>query len=195
MNNTLSPFFSQLATTMQTHKSNISELVIEELAQASKGKIVKDSNTVSQCSALPIAFSQTNNDLLNELELVQADIHWADSGGALKSPLLQQHLAFSELVGPTGMVLSNKIRVGLFFQNKEVDYPNHRHAAEELYLVLSGSAQWIKETEPHATTKAPMNFIHHKSWESHAMLTRSEPLLALWCWAGDIDFKQYEMVN
>jgi len=180
MSNTLEPFFAATITALETHQSDISRLIRQQLNLASTGSIEKSPNSLPQCEALTTAFAQASNPLLTHLETIKETLHWADSGGA-------------ELVGPSGMVVNNHVRVGLFFQNSDVNYPNHHHAAEELYLVISGEAKWSKASEPAATLKQPLNFIHHKSWEMHAMQTQSEPLLALWCWAGNIDFSQYKM--
>jgi mannose-6-phosphate isomerase-like protein (cupin superfamily) len=62
-------------------------------------------------------------------------------------------------------------------------YPSHAHRAEELYLVLSGTADWQRGDEPFAARR-PGAVIIHASSEPHAMQTAQEPLLALYLWRG-----------
>ena len=42
--------------------------------------------------------------------------------------------SFSVIIGDSGLIPSTKIRMGLFLQNQNVDYPSHVHEAEELGL-------------------------------------------------------------
>jgi dimethylpropiothetin dethiomethylase len=85
-------------------------------------------------------------------------------------------------------------RVGLFLQGRHTAYPVHRHAAEELYLVLSGTACWQRGSQTPGLL-VPGTFIHHASWEAHAMTTVDDPLLAIWCWTGEIGFEHYEILT
>ncbi len=95
-----------------------------------------------------------------------------------------------EILGPDGMFADPDIRFGLLFQQARVDYPPHRHAAEELYLVLEGTAGWsVDGLEP--SPQPPGAFVHHAPWRTHAMQTGAEPLLAAWAWTGDIRASTY----
>ena len=49
---------------------------------------------------------------------------------------------YSLIIGDSGLFQSKKIRMGLFLQNPNVDYPSHAHEAEEYYLILSGHGSW-----------------------------------------------------
>ncbi len=65
----------------------------------------------------------------------------------------------------------------------EVTYPEHRHAPEELYVVLS-PGQWQQSRgdwhEPGAG-----GIVHNPPNVLHAMRSGSTPLLATWClWIG-----------
>ena len=53
-----------------------------------------------------------------------------------------KHLAVCEIIGPTGQITHDNIRAGLFFQDADILYPRRSHAAEEIYLPLSGLAAW-----------------------------------------------------
>ena len=89
---------------------------------------------------------------------------------------------YSLIIGDSGLVPSTNIRMGLFLQNKNVDYPSHAHDAEEYYLILSGHGSWQIGNSWYKAT--PGSIFHHQSGTSHRMITDSDPLLAIWIWTG-----------
>ena len=93
--------------------------------------------------------------------------------------------SYSEIIGDYGLVKSKNIRMGLFLQNQNVDYPSHAHEAEEYYLILSGHGSWQIGNIWHDAI--PGRIFHHQSEDSHRMITQSEPLLAIWIWTGAIE--------
>ena len=93
--------------------------------------------------------------------------------------------SFSVIIGDSGLVPSKKIRMGLFLQNQNVDYPPHAHEAEEFYLILSGYGSWQIGNSWYDAI--PGRIFHHQPGESHRMITESEPLLAIWIWTGLIE--------
>ena len=93
--------------------------------------------------------------------------------------------SFSEIIGDSGLVPSKKIRMGLFLQNPNVDYPSHAHEAEEYYLILSGQGSWQIGNSWYDAN--PGSIFHHHPEDSHRMITKSEPLLAIWIWTGAIE--------
>ena len=93
--------------------------------------------------------------------------------------------SFSVIFGDSGLVTSKKIRMGLFLQNQNVDYPSHAHDAEEFYLILSGHGSWQIGNSWYDAI--PGRIFHHQPGESHRMITESEPLLAIWIWTGLIE--------
>jgi hypothetical protein len=99
-------------------------------------------------------------------------------------PDLAANIAFAELIGPAAPLWSDKIRVGFTFMAPGIFYPLHDHPAVELYLVLSGHAQWTRGTM--TTSQDPGTTILHASMQPHAMQTTTEPLLALYLWTGEI---------
>lgn len=118
-----------------------------------------------------------------------AHITW--TGGVFKMPDgFAGRYAYVEIVGPDGMVLCPKLRFGLYLQSPDTYYPSHDHAAEELYLVIGGSARWQKDDGPFFEA-GPGSYIHHKPHQRHAMETTAEPLFALWIWTGDIRVETY----
>jgi len=93
--------------------------------------------------------------------------------------------SFSVIIGDSGLFPSTNIRIGLFLQNQNVDYPSHAHEAEEYYLILSGHGSWQIGNSWYDVI--PGSIFHHQPGESHRMITESEPLLAIWSWTGLIE--------
>jgi hypothetical protein len=97
---------------------------------------------------------------------------------------LAANIGFAELIGPAAPLWSDRIRVGFTFMAPDIFYPLHDHPAVELYLVLSGHAQWTNG--PTTTWRDPGMAVLHASLAPHAMQTAAEPLLALYVWTGEI---------
>jgi len=93
--------------------------------------------------------------------------------------------SFSVFIGDSGLFPSTNIRMGLYLQYQNVDYPSHAHEAEEFYLILSGHGAWQIGNSWYDAI--PGSIFHHQSGESHRMITESEPLLGFWIWTGLIE--------
>ena len=100
-----------------------------------------------------------------------------------KLPNFSRNYAHAEIVGPPGPVFSQDLRCGLILQAPQTLYPTHSHTAVELYLVLGGTAEWQRGTEPWLP-RPPGTFILHSSGIGHAMRTGEQPMLALFAWHG-----------
>ena len=88
--------------------------------------------------------------------------------------------AYVSLVGPDGQVPSSECRIGLYLQRPGLYYPSHAHDAEELYFIVSGTADW--QAGDRRFMAAPGRLIHHAPAMPHVMVTGDAPLLAIWAW-------------
>lgn len=87
-------------------------------------------------------------------------------------------------VGSFGMVKSTEIAVGMILISPGCTYPAHNHLAEEIYIPISGRAEWwTAGSDWHI--QEPGTPIFHWPWLSHGTRTLDEPLLALFGWLGD----------
>lgn len=93
--------------------------------------------------------------------------------------------AYVALVGPDGQIPSSECRLGLYLQRPGLHYPPHAHDAEELYLIVSGTADW--QAGDRRFKAVPGQLIHHAPAMPHVMATGEVPLLAIWAWLGDIE--------
>ena len=90
---------------------------------------------------------------------------------------------YFELIGPTGHFYNDAIRGFICYWGENLHYKWHSHEAEEMYYILGGKALFRTKTMTKVLKASETRF--HKSWESHAMETLEEPLLAFILWRGN----------
>lgn len=90
---------------------------------------------------------------------------------------------WTELIGLRGPIASEAVAVGFLLLGPGIDYPPHAHEAEEVYLPLSGRAEWLRGDGPYAPVP-PGTAIRHPSWLPHGMRTGDAPLVAAYVWRG-----------
>jgi mannose-6-phosphate isomerase-like protein (cupin superfamily) len=100
-------------------------------------------------------------------------------------PGLKHRIAFTEVLGTTGIWPSQQLLLGFTLIAPHTHYPAHAHPAIELYLVVAGAATWRLGDAP-GEVRPPGSVIVHPSGAPHAMTTGVEPLLALFTWRGDL---------
>jgi hypothetical protein len=93
------------------------------------------------------------------------------------------HYGWTEILGLRGPRHSERLACGFLLLGPRTHYPDHRHAAEELYVPLSGRAEW-RQGDQGWRSREPGTVIEHRSEERHAMRTNEEPLLAVYLWRG-----------
>lgn len=93
----------------------------------------------------------------------------------------QDNYGWTELVGLSGPLPSEHLACGVLLLGPHTRYPAHHHEAEEIYVPLSGTAEWL-QPDGHFVSRAPGSVIYHASNQVHAMRTGADPLLALYAW-------------
>ncbi|PWK69060.1 dimethylsulfoniopropionate lyase DddQ [Aminobacter sp. AP02] len=88
-----------------------------------------------------------------------------------------------ELFGTRGHYMNEKVAAGFLVLGPGIEYPDHHHVAEEVYIPLTGGTEWRMGDTPFRERRGG-EVIHHASNMNHAMHTGSEPLLALYLWRG-----------
>jgi mannose-6-phosphate isomerase-like protein (cupin superfamily) len=94
-----------------------------------------------------------------------------------------ENYAHVELIGPRGHFASASVAAGLALYGPGVDYPDHWHAAEEIYVPLTGAGVWSRDGGAHRP-RAAGEFVFHAANMRHAMRSLDAPLLVLWVWRG-----------
>jgi len=113
-----------------------------------------------------------------------AALAWGQTyaAGDLGERFLERY-GWSELIGLRGPIASSRLACGVLLLGPEIEYPPHSHAAEEIYVPLAGTADWLRGGEGWRRRR-PGELIHHPSGVAHAMRTGEQPLLALYLWRG-----------
>jgi len=123
-------------------------------------------------------------DLIRALCRAAPTLAWRQSYTAAEAgATFLRNYGWTELLGPGGWAPSMKIACGALLLGPHTFYPSHRHEAEEIYVPLSGTADW-RQGDAVWRPCAPGTLVHHRSEEPHAMRTDTEPLLALYLWRG-----------
>ena len=93
---------------------------------------------------------------------------------------------FAEIIGLRGPFISDRIRAGIAIWGPQVEYPQHQHQAEEIYLILSGSAEFSLDGGAEQTHRAG-DLVFVESNRRHGFCTGEESLLVYYLWqAGDL---------
>lgn len=122
--------------------------------------------------------------VIDRLIDVQDGLHFGQtySAGDFGEDFLDQY-GWIKLLGPDGYWNSDELSSGFLILGDNITYPQHRHQAEEIYLPISGNAQWYREHDGWQEQPAG-TVIHHPGGIGHAMRTWGEPLIALYFWRG-----------
>jgi len=91
--------------------------------------------------------------------------------------------AHVEIIGTRGHFASDVIAAGLVLYGPHIDYPNHWHVAEEIYIPFSGGGLWNSDNAGYVE-RAAGEYVFHESNMPHAIKTNDVPMLALWIWRG-----------
>jgi Dimethlysulfonioproprionate lyase len=104
-------------------------------------------------------------------------------------PEFLQRYGWTEIIGQRGALASDLIAAGFLMLGPDVEYPFHSHDAEEIYVPLSGVAEWARGAEGWRRRR-PGELINHPSRTAHAIRTADDPLLAMYVWrAGNLTQK------
>lgn len=95
-----------------------------------------------------------------------------------------------ELIGPGGVVKSEKTRLGLYGMLPKAEYGIRTHPAEEIYVMLAGRADWKRGVDPYQIHH-PGERSYHPSMMEHANRTGTQAFMSIYVWRGDISTDNY----
>ncbi len=87
--------------------------------------------------------------------------------------------ANATVVGPGGIEERDDLWVGISLLAPNIQYPEHRHPPEEIYVALS-PGQWRQADLPWCEPGIG-GIVHNQANTLHSMRSSKEPLLAVWC--------------
>lgn len=122
--------------------------------------------------------------ILDRLLDAQAQLHFGQSYSVedFGEAFLHQY-GWIKLLGPDAYWHSDRISSGFLILGDRNTYPQHWHEAEELYVPISGDAEWYREDQGWQLRPAG-SLIHHASNVKHGTRTIGEPMIALYLWRG-----------
>jgi hypothetical protein len=120
-------------------------------------------------------------ELVSAFKDVEPEIHWAvrAAGGPNASDNWLANHANGIIIGPGGVEERRDVMIGASLLAPNVRYPDHSHAPEEIYLVLTpgrfqhGTSGWF--------TPGVGGTLHNVPSIKHAMASENTPFLAMWC--------------
>lgn len=89
------------------------------------------------------------------------------------------------LIGPGGGWRSEHMAAFMVYMPPGLWYPYHHHPAEELYYVLAGEAEFLRDGEDPETLRAG-EAVFHAANQPHATRTHDQPLLAYVLWRSEL---------
>ena len=110
---------------------------------------------------------------------------WRGGGEHGFGDRLRGELAYVELAGPTSPAPCETLRLGIFLLGPKAFYPDHSHAADELYYVIGGRGEWQTDGGPFVE-HGPGALIEIPSFTPHALRTGAAPVLMVYAWTGDV---------
>ena len=148
---------------------------------------------MSGCRHLPEAITAgliVSADLCHALATVEDQLCWHNSAGytdeALQQPGFMENCAAAEIIGDHGFFRGDDFRLGVMLIGPNLHYIDHRHAAPELYWLLTGPIEYSREGGTFETV-GTADTIWNEANEVHSMRTGSRPMLAVWAWTNDVD--------
>ena len=184
----LSSLINEMIKVFSTHHFNDLEDKLKKLAN--ENHIISSQKQISRMDFIPnLEYSLDNitGDMVKFADYTSSlseQVQWHQASRGVPE-LFEGGYSFSVIIGDSGLVPSTNIRMGLYLQNQNVDYPEHAHDAEEFYLIVSGHGSWQIGNSWYDAI--PGSIFHHQPGESHRMITESEPLLGFWIWTGLIE--------
>lgn len=112
------------------------------------------------------------------------DLYWKQTYTESEvGPDFLARYGYFELLGSDGHFFCDTVRAYFGFWGSGLKYDWHHHEAEEIYCILSGSAEFHLQDD-RSLFLSRRDTRYHKSDQPHAMNTSLDPVLALILWRG-----------
>lgn len=134
----------------------------------------------------------TNEDthaLLNLFEQENSGLKWEQTYTKAEDAISEDMVngyGFVEIIGKWGPFVSTRVRSGIGVFGPNVNYPMHYHGAEEVYFLLSGSADF-RFDEGIVERRNVGDAVYMRSMRKHGFRSLDVPLVIFYIWqAGDL---------
>ncbi|MEL7543764.1 MAG: dimethylsulfonioproprionate lyase family protein [Pseudomonadota bacterium] len=139
-------------------------------------------------AAVDLAASDTQA-LVALFDAHRASCKWEQSyrrrDGLVGDDMLEGY-GFVEVIGKKGPFLSDRVRLGIGVWGPGIDYPEHAHAAEEVYVPLAGHASFTLGGGDYQS-RGTGTCVHVTPHLRHGFRTTDAPFVVLYVWQnGDL---------
>ena len=147
---------------------------------------LRASDTLEQAAALA---GPGTAEYLQTFVRARKSLRWeqcyTSADGVVGNDMLSNY-GYAEIIGKQGPFVSRGIRAGIAAYGPRLNYPPHRHQAEEIYAILAGSAVFsLGDDEP--AIRRPGDVLYHAPHVAHGLRTTGEPLAIAYLWQnGDL---------
>ena len=186
-------FLNDLSLAIKCQKENSPEIVrvAEKILQKTKKigvpgrqlprvdlpalRFFKESIAIAEGNSLPIS------NLSRSISALSEQVSWYQSTKSRSLKFLNGH-ANTQILGPLGLENRDDVVIGISLLSPNIEYPVHKHAPEEIYLVLS-SGDWFQESRGWYSP-GDGKLVYTPPNISHSMRANEKPLLTVWCLNG-----------
>lgn len=139
---------------------------------------------VSKLRDIPSTQDECFSAVVNVLKECSESFCWGQTYNASDfGQAFLDNYGWTEIIGQRGPIQSTEIACGFLLLGPHIEYPLHRHEAEEIYVPLSSGALWkLGDADWKENPRGVP--IYHRTWVAHGMRTGASPLLALYIWHG-----------
>lgn len=186
-----------MTPTMETLMQEVAKLHADHAALAAFCPFPKD---VTQQEITPLKVASTDGmlrdarlgdtpykPLTDALQACADEVIWLEpyKGTTLFDSHMKDFACF-EIIGRNTPLASDHMRSFVIYQPPHQHYPWHHHPAEEIYVVLAGSADFLLEG---ALTQRLYAGDHafHPAGRPHALITTDDPVMAYVAWRDDFE--------
>ena len=146
--------------------------------------------SLAACAFLPAALQLMQDKALaqsiqNALPLLKWISYDAYPKAEIGASFAEGH-AYATLIGDGSFHQAADFDLGLFVIAPRVRYPDHKHAAPELYVPLTGPHGWRFLPEPGFQWLDANVPVWNEPWKPHATQTGDVPFLCIFCWTRDV---------
>ena len=174
MNNPILAFLNQSAEALQQRANDD---IAHEGAQRLCQSLAKTQPKPFSANTLPVLNSVGEIDVTSLTQGFHEIAHllrWkpsprSDDGGTL--------MALSVI---NEMFELGEVNVGLLYLASGESYPEHQHPPQELYLTITGDADWRYGGSEHYVRRAPGSVLYNYPGDLHGIRANNEPLLAMY---------------
>ena len=182
-------FFRKLAEVF-TGTADIEKNARSALLAATCAKALADNKTTLKAPFSDIMLQNDAHPICDSI--LRMNFNWSppttiDEESYIRDSINKSHV---ELIGPSGIVNSNSIQIGLYGMLAHNKYGIRTHPAEEVYIMLAGEVFWkVGNTEYLRHTAGQRSY--HPSMVPHANKTENKAFMSVYVWQGDISTKNY----